>query len=125
VINLSINPILETDVDLQLVKEYVLLPILLDMLNRDVVELKAYSDRIIFSHLIYYLNEVERLIYLELQRNKTEMKKRDIKILGEEKGNLGVEVDYKIRGYTHKFTMLRSLVKAEIMVTLMNLRKRL
>jgi hypothetical protein len=101
---LSINPILETDEDLQLVKEYVLLPILIDMLNRDVVELKAYSDRIIFSHLVYYLNEVEHLIYLELQRNKIEMRKRNIKILGQEKGNLGVEVDYKIRGYTHKFT---------------------
>jgi hypothetical protein len=115
---LSVHPRIETEEDLQLVKDYILFPILLDMLNRDMAEIKIYSDRIIFSHLISYLNDLENFVFNEIQRIKTEMKKRDIKILTEEKGNLGVSVDYKVRGYVHNFSMLRSLVKADIMVML-------
>jgi hypothetical protein len=116
--NLSINPRIETDEDLQLVKDSILLPILLDMLNRDMDELKIYSDRMIFSHLISYLNGLECFIFDEIHRIKTEMRIRDIKILAEKKDNLGVSVDYKIRGYAHNFSMLRNLVKADIMVML-------
>jgi hypothetical protein len=53
------------------------------------------------------------------------MKKRDIKILTTELNMKGVEVEYKVRGYIHRFYMLRGLIKAELMVTLMNLRRKI
>jgi hypothetical protein len=71
------------------------------------------------------LKEVEQTIYTELQILRGGMKKRDIKILTTELNVKGVEVEYKVRGYIHCFYMLRSLVKAELMVTLMNLRRKI
>jgi hypothetical protein len=119
---MSVNPRIETEEDVQIIKEYTLLPILLDMLARDMEELKIYKDKIVYNHLIFYLREVENSIYPELQNLKSKMKKRDMKVLNTEMNALGIHVEYKVRGYIHHFTMLRSLVKAELMTTLMNMR---
>lgn len=112
----------ETEEDVQMIKDYTLLPILLDMLARDMEELKVYKDKIVYNHILFYLREVEMAIYPELQRLKSKMKQRDIKVLQTETNALGINVEYKVRGYIHHFTMLRSLVKAELMTTLMNMR---
>ncbi|WNR46590.1 hypothetical protein [Paenibacillus roseipurpureus] len=112
----------ETEEDVQMIKDYTLLPILLDMLARDMEELKVYKDKIIYNHILFYLREVEMAIYPELQRLKSVMKQRDIKVLHTETNALGIQIEYKVRGYIHHFTMLRSLVKAELMTTLMNMR---
>lgn len=113
---------IETEEDVQIIKEYTLLPILLDMLARDMEELKVYKDKIVYNHILFYLREVEMAIYPELQSIKSQMKKRDIKVIHTEMNALGINVEYKVRGYLHHFTMLRSLVKAELMTTLMNMR---
>ncbi|MBD0382067.1 hypothetical protein [Paenibacillus sedimenti] len=122
---MSVNPRIETEEDIQIIKEYTLLPILLDMLARDIEELGIYKDKIVFNHVLFYLREVEHSIYPELQSIKSTMKKRDIKVLNTEMNASGIQVEYKVRGYIHHFTMLRSLVKAELMNTLMNMRRRL
>ncbi|WP_261305939.1 hypothetical protein [Paenibacillus andongensis] len=119
---MSINPRVETEEDIQIIKEYTLLPILLDMLVRDIDELKTYNDKIVYNHIIFYLKEVEHSIYPELHNIKNKMKKRDIKVLNTETNALGINIEYKVRGYIHYFTMLRSLVKAELMTMLMNMR---
>jgi hypothetical protein len=123
--DMSVNPRIETEEDIQIVKEYTLLPILLDMLARDIDELQINQDKIVFNHVIFYLREVERSIYPELQSLKGKMKTHDIRVLRTEMNALGIEVEYKVRGYIHHFNMLRSLVKAELMTMLMNLRRRL
>jgi hypothetical protein len=122
---MSVNPRIETEEDIQIIKEYTLLPILLDMLARDIDELQINQDKIVFNHVIFYLREVERSIYPELQSLKGKMKTHDIRVLRTEMNALGIEVEYKVRGYIHHFNMLRSLVKAELMTMLMNLRRRL
>ncbi|WP_175532516.1 hypothetical protein [Paenibacillus sp. yr247] len=55
---------------------------------------------------------------------KNSMNKRDIKVLSTTANAVGIKVEYKVRGYIYYFTMLRSLVKAELMTTLMNMRRR-
>jgi hypothetical protein len=122
---MSVNPRIETEEDIQIIKEYTLLPILLDMLARDIDELQINQDKIVFNHVIFYLREVERSIYPKLQSLKGKMKTHDIRVLRTEMNALGIEVEYKVRGYIHHFNMLRSLVKAELMTMLMNLRRRL
>ncbi|CAH1205210.1 MULTISPECIES: hypothetical protein [Paenibacillus] len=112
----------ETEEDVQMIKEYTLLPILLDMLARDMEELKVYKDKIVYNHILFYLREVEMGIYPELQQLKSKMKQREIKVIHTEMNALGIQVEYKVRGYIHHFTMLRSLVKAELMTMLMNMR---
>jgi len=120
---MNVNPRVETEEDIQIIKEYTLLPILLDMLTRDIGELKMYRDKIVFNHVIFYLKEIEHSIYPELQTVKSKMKKHDIKVLNTEMNTLGIDVEYKVRGYIHHFKMLRSLVKAELMTMLMSLRR--
>lgn len=122
---MSVNSRVETEEDIQIIKEYTLLPILLDMLARDIEELNLYKDKIVYHHVIFYLREVESSIYPELQAIKSRMRERNIKILHTDMNTLGIDVEYKVRGYIHHFKMLRSLVKAELMTTLMNLRRRL
>jgi hypothetical protein len=122
---MSINLGVENEEDLQLIKDYTLLPILLDMLARDLEDLEIYKGKIIYNHIIFYLKEVEQSIYTELQILRGGMKKRDIKILTTELNMKGVEVEYKVRGYIHRFYMLRGLIKAELMTMLMNLRRKI
>src|ERR1700730_11108043 len=103
---MSVNPRIETEEDIQIVKDYTLLPILLDMLARDIDELQINQDKIVYSHVIFYLKEVEKLIYEELQSIRSRMKKLDIKILSTEMNEKGIEVEYKVRGYIHRFYIL-------------------
>ncbi|WP_338555836.1 hypothetical protein [Paenibacillus sp. KS-LC4] len=122
---MSVHSIIETEEDLIIIKKHTLLPILLEMLARDINELKMYRNKMIYNHILFYLNEIEQSIYLELQSIKKKMRERNIKALNTEMNARGVHVEYKVRGYTHHFTMLRSLVKAELMTMLMNMRRRL
>ncbi|WP_405461495.1 hypothetical protein [Paenibacillus sp. HJGM_3] len=111
---------METEDDIQLIKRYTLMPILLDMLARDAEELAAYRDKIVYNHLLYYLKEVETALFRHLQTAKQELRQRDIRILSTEANVKGIHVEYQIRGYVHQFNMLRSLIKAELMTLLMH-----
>ncbi|MDU0206481.1 MULTISPECIES: hypothetical protein [Paenibacillus] len=122
---MSIMTNVETDEDVQLIKEFTLFPILLDMLARDSEELRVHKDKIIYGHILFYLKEVEDAIYPEIQNIKSAMKERDIRVLKTSTTALGINVEYKVRGYVHHFTMLRSLIKAELMTTLMRMRRSL
>jgi len=116
------NLSMETEEDIQIIKEYTLLPILLDMLARDMDHLMIYKDKIIYHYVIYQLRDVEQSIYPILQSLRNRMKQRHITILNTEMNTLGIEVEYKVRGYIHHFNMLRGLIKAELFTMLMSLR---
>ncbi|TVX94140.1 hypothetical protein [Paenibacillus agilis] len=118
------NPMIETEEDIQMIKEYTLFPILLDMLARDMEGLMMYKNKIVYHHVLGYLKEVEHSIYPELRKLKAKMRARNIKILNTEMNALGIDIEYKVRGYIHRFTMLRGLVKAELMTMLMNVQGR-
>jgi hypothetical protein len=119
---MSAYPGIETEEDLQIIKEYTLLPILLDMLARDMEQLTIYPNKIIYRYVICHLKEVEQSIYATLHNIKKRMKQRHITILNTEMNRLGIEVEYKVRGYIHHFNMLRSLIRAELLTMLMSLR---
>ncbi|WP_044876280.1 hypothetical protein [Paenibacillus sp. IHBB 10380] len=123
--SVTANPSIETKEDIEMIKEYTLLPILLDMLTRDMEELKIYKDKIVYNQVLFYLKEVENSIYPQLHTLKIKMKKQNIKVLNTELNVLGIDIEYKVRGYIHHFTMLRGLVKAELMTMLMNIQGRL
>jgi hypothetical protein len=106
------NSRIETEQDLQIIKDHTLLPILLDMLARDIEDLEIYKSKIVYNHIIYYLKEIEKSIYEELKIIRNKMKKLDIKIFSTNMNAKGIEVEYKVRGYIHQFYMLRSLIKS-------------
>lgn len=115
------NSTIETEEDIQIIKEYTLLPILLDMLARDIEELSLYQNKLIYNLVIFYLKRIESHIHLELKGLRSQMRQQKIQVLSTTMNALGVEVEYKVRGYIHHFKMLRSLVKAELMILLMKL----
>ncbi|WP_055107625.1 hypothetical protein [Paenibacillus ihumii] len=115
------NSTIKTDKDLQIIKEYTLLPVLLDMLARDIEELSLYQNKLIYNLVIFHLKKIESSIHLELKTLRSQMRQRGIQVLNTTMNALGVEVEYKVRGYIHHFKMLRSLVKAELMILLMRL----
>lgn len=119
---MHVNPSIETEEDIQIIKEYTLLPVLLDMLARDIDHLTIYKDKIVYNYVICHLRDVEQSIYPRLQNLRNQMKQRHISILNTEMNTLGIEVEYKVRGYIHHFNMLRSLIKAEVFTMLMSLR---
>lgn len=115
------NSTIETEEDIQIIKEYTLLPILLDMLARDIEELSLYQNKLIYNLVIFYLKRIEGHIHLELKGLRSQMRQQKIQVLSTTMNALGVEVEYKVRGYIHHFKMLRSLVKAELMILMMKL----
>lgn len=119
---MHVNPSIETEEDIQIIKEYTLLPVLLDMLARDIDHLTIYKDKIVYNYVICHLRDVEQSIYPRLQNLRNQMKQRHISILNTDMNTLGIEVEYKVRGYIHHFNMLRSLIKAEVFTMLMSLR---
>lgn len=123
--SVNIERSIETEEDIIIVKQFTLLPILLDMLARDMRELELSRDKIIYGHVIAYLRDIEQSIDVELQMLKNKMRKRGIKILNTETNKLGIDVEYKVGSYIHHFKLLRSLVKAELAKTLNRLRGRL
>ncbi|MFD3258653.1 hypothetical protein ACE3MQ_08605 [Paenibacillus lentus] len=115
------NSTIETEEDIQIIKDYTLLPILLDMLARDIEELSLHQNKLIYNLVIFYLKRIEVHIHLELKGLRSKMRQQQIQVLSTTMNALGVEVEYKVRGYIHHFKMLRSLVKAELMILLMKL----
>lgn len=103
---------LATEEDIQLVKEYVLLPILLDALERDIIIMRTVK---LNMDVIYEksLRQAQDQIIAEVVLLRKKMSKRGIKVYEQKQTKLFLEARYLCRGYHHKFSMLWGLVKAE------------
>ncbi|MBG9564922.1 MULTISPECIES: hypothetical protein [Paenibacillaceae] len=104
---------LETEGDLQLVKEYILLPILLDVLERDI---KALGTVKLKMDVVYVraLRSAQDLITADVTLLRKKMRGRGIKVYEQQRTELCIEARYLCRGYQHRFSMLWGLVKAEL-----------
>jgi len=104
---------LQTNVDFTLVKQYVLLPIVLDVLERDI---KGISSAELKMAKVYIkvLELAQKQVHEDLVRVRKQMKTHGIKVYEENRSKINVEVKYICRGYHHTFSLLWSLVKAEI-----------
>jgi hypothetical protein len=110
-------PLLTED-ELLLVKEYVLLPIILDVLERDI---KLFSVMPFKMSVVYMksLRSVQDEIFKDMYRLRKELGKHGIKVYEQRRTKLGIEAEYLCKGYRHTFSMLWSLVKAEVEKKLM------
>lgn len=104
---------LETEEDLHLIKECVLLPILLDALERDLSVLgKTPLKMGAFYSML--LRRAQDQITIDLVRLRKQMRAHGLKIYEERRTELGVEAHYLCRGYHHKCSMLWGYVRAEL-----------
>ncbi|RXZ77006.1 hypothetical protein EBB07_32450 [Paenibacillaceae bacterium] len=104
---------LETEEDLQLVKEYMLLPVLLDVLERDIRILGAAGLRMdaIYEQV---LRRAQDRIIADVALFRKHLRERGIKVYVQQRTKLSLDARYLCRGYHHNFSMLWSLVKAEL-----------
>ncbi|MFD0616578.1 hypothetical protein ACFQZR_03830 [Paenibacillus sp. GCM10027629] len=104
---------LQTEVDFTLVKQYILLPIVLDVLERDMQTL-GMAPLKMPSIYVRNLQQVQRQVHEDLVRIRKQLRSHGLKVYEEKRTKSGVEVLYVCRGYHHTFSMLWSLIKAEI-----------
>ncbi|MFE9276147.1 hypothetical protein ACQKLN_03660 [Paenibacillus glucanolyticus] len=97
----------------KLVKDYILLPLLLDVLENDRGILSAAALKMpVISNTI--IDRLQKAALADLAQVRRNMRERGLKVYEERKTRLGVEVEFLCRGYHNKLSMLWGLVEAEI-----------
>lgn len=104
---------LQTEIDLTLVKQYVILPIVLDVLEHDAQLLETAPLKMPMIY-VRNLRQVQQQVHEDLVRIRKQLRTHGMKVLEEQRSKLGIDVLYSCRGYQHHFSMLWSLIKAEV-----------
>ncbi|OPA77483.1 hypothetical protein BVG16_13595 [Paenibacillus selenitireducens] len=104
---------LQTEVDFTLVKQYILLPMILDVLERDMNTMKMAPLKMATVY-VKNLEHIQSLIHDDLIRLRKQMRSHGLKVYEEKRTSINVEIQYICRGYHHTFAMLWTLVKADI-----------
>ncbi|WP_145950056.1 hypothetical protein [Paenibacillus sp. Y412MC10] len=107
----------QSEGDLQIVKRYLELPILLDVLEYDKRKLGS-SKLNNQSFLVSSLESIQDKVTTDIYEVKKEMNKRSIKIIEQRRLEDRLVADYLCRNYKHKISLLWSKVKFDAEVTL-------
>jgi hypothetical protein len=104
---------LQTESDLQLIKAHILLPMLLDVLERDI---RVLEDAKLKLGAVYIgiLRGVQDRIIADAAQVRRQMRARGLKVYDEQRTERHVEVRYLCRGYHYRFSLMWGLVKAEL-----------
>ncbi|WP_435925055.1 hypothetical protein [Paenibacillus sp. DYY-L-2] len=100
-----------------MLRDYILLPHMEKMVERNISEVEHSNNLLRRSYLMagkYILNQIIKDSY-NLRR---ELKRRNIKILGEEQSDLVIYYRYYCRGYEERFGMTRDVMRSEISLRL-------
>jgi len=93
------------------------LPYLLGALEVDKHKIYASNFKM-KSVYIDYLDDTQKKIAVEMYKLKQSLKQQHIKIIDEQRSQLSLTVDYSVRGYLHKMTLLWSKVKVDVTLML-------
>lgn len=107
------RPPVPTATEKQLVKHYVLLPVLLTMLQRDIDAIRDSAVRISLPHIVVIQRMMDS-VREDLARIRGNLGLAGIRIYSEERNSEGVSCRYVCRGYRETFHMTRDDVKTEI-----------
>ncbi|MGG4344896.1 hypothetical protein [Paenibacillus lautus] len=97
----------------KLVKDYILLPLLLDVVENDrgILSAAALKMPAITNALI---DRLQKAALADLAQVRKNMRERELKVYEDRKTRLGVEIEFLCRGYHHNLSMLWGLVESEI-----------
>lgn len=106
-------PLLERH-EIQLVKDWVLLPVLLEVIERDIQVMEQVKLRLapVFMEV---LRELEPAVIREISAIKQQLRWRGIQVYEQHRTPERLEVKYKCRGYEHRLHLLWGLVRAELL----------
>ncbi|GIP37928.1 hypothetical protein J31TS4_12080 [Paenibacillus sp. J31TS4] len=112
---LTRKPPQTTEQETELVKEAVLLPVLLAMVQRDVNRLQEQSLKLSLPNVVV-LQRMLEAVHEDLLLVKRKLKMSGIRIFSEVKDANGIRCGYLCRENRGTFTMSRSMVKAEVSI---------
>lgn len=107
----------QTEEDLKIVKRYLELPFLLDVLELDKKKMRESNLKMSRVYIIK-LEELQDQVTTEIYSVKQEMRNKGIKIIEQTKLNDRLIAEYLCRNYKHQITLLWSKVKFDTEVSL-------
>jgi hypothetical protein len=108
---------LQTEQDVHAVKTCLILPVLMDVLERDIGTLNTLKLKMPAIY-VRTLRAIQTRVAGELSAAHKGMRGLGIRIYGEERTRAGLTAQYLCRGYHHSILLLWDLVKADIEVRL-------
>ncbi|MFC5449053.1 hypothetical protein ACFPOG_12330 [Paenibacillus aestuarii] len=105
---------LPTKEELEAIRDFVLLPMLLSIVekNKQEIERSSYSMRTIF---VKTANIIQNHISNDLHAIRKLLKERNIKVSEDEMIDSNLRYKYICRGYEDKFVLIRDVARAELM----------
>lgn len=104
---------IETEEEFQFVREFVLLPLTLDVLERDIKMLETVPLKMPNIY-IQMLQGIQNLVTVDLVKVRRKLREHGMKVYEQRRTNMGVEATYLCRGYHHDFSMMWGVVRAEV-----------
>jgi hypothetical protein len=114
------KPQIISEEELILVKEYVLLPVILDVLERDIGKMKIADLKVPIIY-IGNLKQTQDAVTRELYIIRQELRKRGIKVYEREQTANGIKASYVCRGYRHELSFLPALIRTTVIEKLARL----
>lgn len=105
------NPQEVTLTELIMVKNCIIYPVILDVLERDIGKMKLMDLKIPFVY-IGNLKHVQAQITRELIDIKRELRKHGIRIIAQSRSVNGIKAEYICRGYQHQLSFLPSVIRS-------------
>jgi hypothetical protein len=101
--------------ELVMVKNCIIYPVILDVLQRDIGKMKKADFKI---PLVYIgsIKNIQNIVNLELTDINRKLRSRGIKIIEQETSPKGITAKYLCRGYRHEVKFLPSMIKACVVV---------
>jgi predicted HTH domain antitoxin len=103
-----------TGEELQLVKMGIILPVMLDVLQRDIKQMNQVKLKLSILYVMS-LGNAQDSAHLELMELKAELRKRGIRIIEEVRAAEGIQAKFKCRGYDHRLLLRWEKVRTEIL----------
>lgn len=108
------QPAMPTKEELEAIRDFVLLPMLLSIVekNKQEIERTSYSLRTIF---VKAANIIQTHITNDLHAVRKLMKERNIRVFEDELIDSNLRYKYICRGYEDNFVLIRDVARAELM----------
>lgn len=106
-------PLLEPH-EIQMVKDWVLLPVLVDVIQRDIRRLR-HADMRFMPLFTQMLEEAQACVMHDVSTLKRELHMHGIRVYEQHRTKQCLKVKYKCRGYEHQLHLLWEIVRVEVL----------
>jgi hypothetical protein len=106
-----------TEEELKLVKSYIIYPIVLDVLERDMKIMRETKMKMTDIYALKFKSVMNAITH-DAYEIRMQLKKHGIKIYEQTRTETKLDAKYLMRGYHFEFSMLWAIVKTEVQLML-------